>query len=279
MAVSSPRFEVRPLSAAIGAELIGIDLTQPLTDDDIRDVRAAWLEHLVVVFRDQGLTSEQYLAFARRLGEPGHYPFVAGLNEHPEIIAVEKLPGERNNFGGIWHTDTAYLPQPPSASMLLARVVPPEGGDTEFANMYEAYETLSPELKATLEPLQARQCSALADVSRTRSDRVAHEAPKKQSFEATHPVVRTHPETGRKSLYVNVAHTSHFEGQTQEESKPVLQELFAHQVQPQFTCRLRWEVGTLAIWDNRCTLHNPINDYHGHHRLMHRITLNGDTPT
>lgn len=275
---SSPRFDVRPLSESIGAELIGIDLAAPLSDADVEDIRAAWLDHLVVVFRDQTLTSGQYLDFARRLGEPGRYPFVAGLGDYPEIIAVEKLPDEQNNFGGIWHTDTAYLPQPPAASMLLAKVVPPEGGDTEFANMYDAYERLPADLKQTLAPLSARQCSALADVSRTRSDRVAHEPPTRQTFEATHPVVRTHPETGRQSLYVNVAHTSHFEGQTPEESRPILQQLFEHQVRPEFRCRLQWQVGTLAIWDNRCTLHNPMNDYHGHHRLMHRITLNGDTP-
>ncbi len=276
--VTSPHFDVRPLSASIGAELTGIDLARPLSEAAVHDIRATWLEHLVVVFRDQDLTPDQYLAFARRLGEPGRYPFVAGIDNYPEIIAVEKLPDERNNFGGIWHTDTAYLPEPPAASMLLAKVVPPEGGDTEFANMYDAYEQLPSALKEQLAPLSARQCSALADVSRTRSDRVAHEPSARQAFEATHPVVRTHPETGRQSLYVNVAHTSHFEGQTPEESRPLLEQLFEHQLRSEFRCRLQWEVGTLVIWDNRCTLHNPLNDYQGHHRLMHRITLNGDRP-
>ncbi len=269
---------IRPLAGSLGAELFGIDLSGPLSDGDIDTIRSAWLDNLVLVFRDQTLEPQQFLDFARRLGEPGRYPFVPGLDEFPEIIEVKKLPEERNNFGGIWHTDTAYLERPPTASMLLARDVPAAGGDTEFANMYAAYESLSDGLKSVLSGLRGVNCSALADVSRTREDRTSKDGPAPIDYESIHPVVRTHPETGRKSLYVNIAHTARFDGWTEEESQPLLRHLFNHQVKSEFTCRLRWDVGTLAIWDNRCALHNPINDYHGHRRLMHRITLTGDVP-
>ena len=271
---------VTPLAGAIGAEIGGVDLAVELDDGVMAEVRQAWLDHLVVFFRGQHLDNGRFLAFARRIGEPIEYPFVRGSDEHPEIIAITKLPHETVNFGGIWHSDTTYLDQPPMATMLIAREIPPVGGDTMFANQYAAYEALSPGLQAVLEPLRAINSSALADVSKTREDRVrdAGDPDAGRVFEASHPVVRTHPETGRKSLYVNVAHTSRFEGMTEEESRPLLQYLFRHQVKPELTCRFRWEVGSLALWDNRCAQHNPVNDYHGHKRMMNRITLRGDTP-
>jgi taurine dioxygenase len=162
---------------------------------------------------------------------------------------------------------------------LLAREVPPFGGDTVFANMYLAFETLSPALQDLLGRLGAVNSSAKADVSKTREDRIRSDGrPDAHDYEAVHPVVRTHPETGRRSLYVNIAHTTRFEGMTVEESAPLLDFLFAHQVRPEFTCRFQWEVGSLALWDNRCALHNPVNDYHGFRRRMHRVTLAGDRP-
>jgi taurine dioxygenase len=166
------------------------------------------------------------------------------------------------------------------ASMLIAREVPPAGGDTEFANMYMAYETLSDGMKRMLEDLTAVNSSAAADVSRTREDRIrdSARADAKKEYVATHPVVRVHPETGRRALYVNVAHTVAFDGMTREESAPLLQYLFHHQVRPEFTCRFRWQPHSIALWDNRCAQHNAINDYAGHRRLMHRITLAGDRP-
>ena len=271
---------VNPIAGALGAEIAGVDLSVPLADDVHVEIRAAWLEHLVLFFHDQPLSLDGYLAFARRIGVPAEYPFVPGLDGYREIIAVKKLPHENVNFGGIWHSDTTYLAEPPMASMLLAREIPPVGGDTLFANMYAAYDALSPAMRAMLDPLRGVSSSALADVSSTREDRVRDNAsagaPK--SYEAIHPVVRSHPETGRKALYVNVAHTARFEGMTDEESRPLLQFLFQHQVRPEFTCRFRWRVGSLALWDNRCAMHNPVNDYHGHLRLMHRITLRGDVP-
>jgi taurine dioxygenase len=206
------------------------------------------------------------------------YPFLRGLEDFPQITEVTKLPGELINFGGLWHTDTAYLDEPPMASTLVAREVPPFGGDTEWASMYAAYEALSDGMKRLLASLRAVHTSALADVSKTREDRIVESDAPPQQFEASHPVVRTHPETSRKALYVNVAHTLRFEDWTEAESRPLLEYLFAHQTKAEFTCRFRWEVGSVAIWDNRCTMHNPINDYHGHRRVMHRITLQGDRP-
>jgi taurine dioxygenase len=273
-------FAVRPLAGAIGAEIAGVDLSKDLADETVAAIRRVWLDHLVVFFRDQPLPPARFHAFARRFGEPIEYPFVKGLDEYPEIIPVLKLETERINFGGIWHSDTAYLDIPPMASMLVAREVPPAGGDTLFANMYLAYETLSDGMKRMLDGLVAVNSSAAADVSRTREDRLkdSARADAKKEYTASHPVVRVHPETGRRALYVNVAHTVRFEGMTDEESAPLLRYLYQHQVRPEFTCRFAWRPGSLAFWDNRCAQHNAINDYQGHRRLLHRITLAGDRP-
>jgi taurine dioxygenase len=274
-------FRVHPIAGALGAEVPDLDLSAELDDQTVATLRQAWLQHLVLFFRDQELPPARFLAFARRFGEPIEYPFVKGLDEFPEVIPVLKLETERVNFGGIWHSDTAYLDVPPMASMLVAREVPPAGGDTEFANMYLAYETLSDGMKRLLDGLVAVNSSAAADVSRTREDRLrdSGRADARKEYTAAHPVVRLHPETGRRALYVNVAHTVRFEGMTEEESAPLLHYLYRHQVRPEFTCRFRWRPGSLAFWDNRCAQHNAINDYHGHRRLLHRITLAGDKPT
>jgi taurine dioxygenase len=270
---------VTPISGSLGAEIGGVDLADDVDDDVVAEIRQAWLAHLVVFFRDQVLDSNRFLAAARRIGTPVEYPFVPGIDGYPEIIAVTKLAHETVNFGGIWHSDTAYLDEPPMATMLLAREVPPAGGDTMFANMYAAFEALSPAMQSLLESLRAINSSALADVSKTREDRIRDGGAEAiKTFEASHPVVRTHPETGRKALYVNVAHTARFDGMTEDESRPLLQFLYQHQVRPEFTCRFRWEAGSLTLWDNRCVQHNPINDYHGWKRVMHRITLRGDRP-
>jgi taurine dioxygenase len=218
------------------------------------------------------------MAFARRMGEPIEYPFVRGIDGFPEVIEVKKLEHERYNFGGIWHSDTTYLDAPPMGSMLLARELPPYGGDTLFANQYLAYETLSEGMRTLLGGLIAVNSSANADVSRTREDRVRGQTRTTEELVSEHPVVRTHPQTGRKALYVNVAHTARFKGMSKEESAPLLNFLFQHQIRPEFTCRFQWRVGSLAFWDNRCAQHNPVNDYHGHRRVMHRITLAGDRP-
>ena len=273
-------FEVRRLSGSIGAEISGIDLAAEPGHNTIAAIRQVWLDHGVIFFRDQDLPPAKFLSFARRFGEPIEYPFIKGIEGFPEIIPVVKLEHEKHNFGGIWHTDTAYLENPPQGSMLGAREVPPSGGDTLFASGYHAYESLSEGMKRMLDGLIAINSSAKADVTRTREDRVrdSAKADAKKEYVSEHPVVRTHPETGRKALYVNVAHTLRFKDMTEAESAPLLDYLYQHQTKAEFTCRFNWRVGSLAFWDNRCVLHNPVNDYHGFRRAMHRVTLAGDTP-
>ncbi len=270
--------EVRPVAGALGADILGIDISRNLDDGTVGEIRQAFLDHLVIFLRNQNATPQQQLAFARRFGDPIEYPQLKGLSEAPLITPVIKLEHERNNFGGIWHSDTTYLPEPPMGSMLLAREVPPYGGDTLFANQYVAYEALSDGLRETLDGLVGVSSSAKAEVTRTREDRMKAAGAELKVLTAEHPIVRTHPETGRKALYTSDAHTSHIKGWTVQESQPLLRFLWRHQARPEFTCRFRWEVGSLAFWDNRCAMHNPINDYHGFRRVMHRVTLKGDRP-
>jgi taurine dioxygenase len=272
--------KVRPIAGNIGAEISGVDLAGDLKDAVIAEIRRAWLEHCVVFFRDQPLSAARFLQFAKRFGDIVEYPFIKGIEGFPEIIPVVKLEHEKTNFGGIWHSDTSYLERPPMATMLIAREVPPKGGDTLFANAYLAYEALSDGMKRMLGGVIAINSSAKADVSRTREDRVKDmkRGDARTEYVGAHPVVRTHPETGRKALYVNVAHTLRFKEMTEAESAPILRYLIEHQTRPEFTCRFHWAVGSIAFWDNRCVLHNPVNDYHGYRRVMHRVTLAGDTP-
>jgi taurine dioxygenase len=273
------RITVTPIAGALGAEIGGIDLGQPLQVDDVKAMRQALLDHLVIFFRDQQLTPESYMAFAEAFGEPVEYPLIKGIDGFPFITEIVKLETDKANFGGIWHSDTTYLDTPPMGSILYAVEVPPYGGDTMFANQYLAYETLSQPLRQFLDGLTGVSTSVKADVSKTREEMIRNAGDKQDhNFAAEHPVVRTHPETGRKALYINVAHTSHFKGMTEEESAPILQFLFQHQVKPEFTCRFSWRKGSMAFWDNRATQHNPINDYHGYKRVMRRITLAGDRP-
>jgi taurine dioxygenase len=272
--------EVRPIAGALGAEIHGVDMAEDIGPEVVGEVRQALLDHLVIFLREQTVTPQQQVAFARKFGEPIEYPQLKGLPEAPMITPVVKLEHERHNFGGIWHSDTTYLPVPPMGSMLLAREVPPFGGDTMFANQYLAYESLSDGLKQTLDSLLGVSSSSKADVTKTREDALkqAGAGATPRQLTAEHPIVRTHPETGRKALYTSVAHTSHVKGWTEKESLPLLQFLWDHQTKPEFTCRFQWRTGSLAFWDNRCAMHNPINDYHGFRRVMHRITLAGDKP-
>jgi taurine dioxygenase len=274
------QLEVHPIAGALGAEVGGVDLEGYLDDGTVAEIRRLWLEYLVIFFRGRMLPPERLLAFARRLGEVVEYPFIKGIEGFPEITPVLKLEHEQVNFGGLWHSDTAYLDRPPMGTMLIAREVPPFGGDTLFANMYLAYERLSEGMKRMLQGLIAVNSSAKANATRTREDRMRGDAKSDANAEyvAEHPVIRTHPETGRKALYVNSGHTVRFKDMTEAESAPILNYLFEHLTRPEFTCRFRWQPGSLALWDNRCTQHNPINDYHGFRRSMHRITLAGDEP-
>ena len=272
--------EIRRIAGALGAEIAGVDLSGDLDDATIAAIRRAWLAHLVIFFRNQELPPERLLAFARRFGEVIEYPFLRGLDAFPEITPVIKLEHEKVNFGGLWHSDTAYLERPPMGTMLIAREVPPFGGDTLFANMYLAYETLSAGMRRLLDGLVAVNSSAKADITSTREDRLRDSAKPeaRREYIAEHPVVRAHPETGCKALYINGGHTVRLKDMSEQESAPLLQYLFTHQQRPEFTCRFHWEKGSLAFWDNRCAQHNPINDYHGFRRVMHRVTLAGDRP-
>jgi taurine dioxygenase len=269
---------VRPIAGALGAEIGGVDIARPVAEAVVAEIRQAFLDHLVIFFRDQKLAPPQLLAFAQRFGQPMEYPQLKGLPECPMITPVIKLERERTNFGGVWHSDTSYLERPPMGSMLYALETPPVGGDTLFANQYLAYEALSEGLQQTLTGLVGINSSTKADVTRSREDRLREAGVETKALTGEHPVVRTHPETGRKALYVNFGHTTRFRGWSEPESAPLLDYLFTHQVRPEFTCRFHWEPGSLAFWDNRCAQHNPVNDYHGYRRIMHRVTLAGDTP-
>lgn len=276
MAITAKR-----ISGALGAEICNVDLAQELGDDIIAEIRGALLQHKVIFFRDQDITPAQHLAFAKRFGEVVEYPMVKGLDEAPEIVPVVKLPHEKHNFGGMWHTDTSYLECPPMGAILVARELPPFGGDTMFANMALAYDQLSDGMKRALAGLIGISSSAKAEVTKSREDRMATGAKVERGKElrAEHPVVRTHPETGEKVLYVNYGHTVGFKDMTETESAPILEYLFEHQRRPEFTCRFQWTPGSIAFWDNRATQHNPLNDYHGYKRVMHRITIAGDRPS
>jgi taurine dioxygenase len=282
---------VHPIAGALGAEISGVDLSRDPGEETVGAIRRAWLEHLVIFFRDQGLSPAQFLAFGRRFGEAIEYPFVKGLPDTPEVIPVLKQEHEQHNFGGIWHSDTSYLERPPMASMLIAREVPPAGGDTEFANMYLAYETLSEPMKAVAAGVktwnvgdrkklsQGDGMGSVRDGRYAGNEKMAAKVrdPGELQTESAHPLVRTHPETGRKALYIG-SHTQTLHGFAPSEARPIVELLKTHAVHPEFTCRFRWEVGSMAIWDNRCTQHRALNDYHGWRRRMHRITIAGDAP-
>lgn len=271
--------QVKPIAGALGAEIHGVNLAR-LNDEIFAEIHHAFLENLVIFFRDQTITPDQQVAFSARFAPIGHYPFLKGLPDHPAVIEVRKEPEDKLNFGGVWHTDTAYLAKPPMGSVLYAKEIPESGGDTMFANLYLAYETLSDPMKAMLDGRKAVNSSQKGDAAAGRQKSV-DENPKDASnvqTESIHPVLRTHPETGRQALYVNRGHTVCFEGTTPQESAPILEYLFEHQIRPEFTCRFQWAPGSIAVWDNRCALHYPLNDYHGQRRVMHRVTMEGDTP-
>ena len=283
----SEPFELNPLAGALGAEIRGVDLGGVIDDEVIDRLRQCWLEHHVLFFRGQELNPGHLADFGRRFGSLEHYPFVEPLPDHPEVIPVIKEPDERANFGGGWHTDLVYRPEPSAATMLHAVEVPARGGDTLFADGLLAYEALSDRMRALLDGL--RVVYDVIHVRRHVHDRSDGESNYSRSMTAraaspeglaspTHPVVRTHPETGRRSLYFSREHTERFEGMTIAESRPMLDWLEAHMTQPLFTTRFHWEPGSLAFWDNRCVSHCALNDYAGERRHMHRITIAGDAP-
>ncbi len=273
---------VTPTSPSTGAEIGGVDLSRPLTGADLRAIRQALLDHGVIFFRDQTLTPEQHVAFAENFGPININRFFAHVPGYPQIAEVRKEPEQKINVGGGWHTDHSYDQIPALGSVLVARELPALGGDTLFANMARAYEALSDGLKRTLEGLQALHSSrhvfgyqaavntsVVADVN----GRVGN--PEAATQDAIHPVVLTHPESGKKVLYVNPGFTVKFVGWTREESASLLNFLYKHAMRPEFSYRFQWREGSVAFWDNRSTWHFAINDYHGNRRLMHRITIEG----
>jgi taurine dioxygenase len=279
---------VRPISGALGAEIDGVDLSGTLNDDIISEVRRALHENLVVFFHDQVLTPDQHMAFALCFGELETHRYAAGLPSHPEILPIIKEANDgAANFGGIWHSDTTFHEAPPLGSVLYALDVPDSGGDTLFANMYAAYDALSDGMKQMLDGMSAMHSGARSYGSTdsqvtlrrdkgSRSMKVGVKAD--ADSEVEHPVVRTHPEIGRKSLFVSPIATQRFKDMTHAESLPILDFLSAHARRPEFTCRFRWRTNDIAFWDNRCTQHYALNDYHGHRREMHRVTITGDRP-
>ena len=268
---------IRKLAGPLGAEISGVDLSKELDDATFGEIRSAFVDHQVIFFRNQELTPEQHKAFGRRFGPLNIHPYVKGMDGHPEIMEIIKEPEDKLNFGGGWHSDMSFLERPSIGSILYALDVPEWGGDTLFASQVAAYEALSPGLQKTLEGLKAvhsanREYSAQGASAQKRGSMQVAEA-EGLAGEFIHPVVKVHPETGRKALYVNPAFTMKFEGWTTRESKPLLDYLFNHARYEAFTCRFRWEKGSVAFWDNRSVWHFALNDYPGQRRHMRRVTV------
>lgn len=272
---------VAPVSGALGAEIGGVDLAKPHSDDALAEIRRAFVENLVIFFRDQDISPKQHKAFARHFGDLHVNDFFPRVDGHDDVQLIVKEPGDSKNVGEVWHSDVTYTKCPALGSLLYAKEVPPFGGDTMFANMYLAYETLSDGMRALLRTLRAEHSAAENFAKRaaeSKSGTAGFRYSSDAEQEAVHPVIRTHPESGRDALYINRSFTKRFAGMTTEESEPLLGVLFDHLSRPEFTCRLRWTAGTLAFWDNRCVQHFAINDYHGHRRHMNRVTVLGDEP-
>ena len=272
------QMEIRPISGALGAEILGVDFAAGVDDETFDRIRTTFHGHGVIVIRDQDLTPEQHVAAARRFGKINVNRFFTPVDGHPEVAEVRKEPHQKRNIGNKWHTDHSYDDAPALGSMIYALEVPPVGGDTMFANMHLAWETLSDGMKDMLSKLEAVHSSrhvfgpgykASPDVA----DRFRNAEQAVQ--DAVHPVVIRHPETGRKVLYVNPTFTVRFNGWTEEESRPLLDYLYEHASRPEFSCRVQWREGSLGLWDNRATWHLALNDYPGHRRLMHRVTIEG----
>jgi taurine dioxygenase len=265
-----------------GAEIGNIDLSSDVTDGDFETIRQAFADHGLIFFRDQSITPEQHIAFAKRWGDININRFFTPVDGYPEIAEVRKEPDQATNIGGGWHTDHSYDAEPATGSILVARELPPQGGDTMFADMAAAYEALDDETKATLDGLEAVHSSKqifgqqsgykqASDVS----DRIGNAEAADSLDDVTHPVIITHPLSGKKVLYVNGAFTIGIKGWFREDSMALLMKLYAHAIQDQFVTRFNWKPGSIAFWDNRATWHYALNDYQGQRRIMHRITLEG----
>ena len=273
--------QIEPLTTAIGAEIHGVDLAEPLDERTWDVIRTAFHDHLVLFFRDQDLSPERHVEFSRRFGTLEEYPFVKGIDGHPELIEIVKMPDETRNFGAGWHVDMSFRAEPPLGAVLLGVEVPPVGGDTMFGNLYLAYETLSDGMKGLLENLRGVHDSM--DPTGHSQKYKGMAMAKKETGERTvtaHPMVRVHPETGRKSLFISPDYCFRLEGMTEEESRPILDYLEAHAARHEFTCRFRWRPNSIAIWDNRCCMHQALTDdlaarsgAEGFRRVMRRSTI------
>jgi taurine dioxygenase len=273
------RIEVRPIAGAIGAEIHNVDVGADLDEGTVGDIRQALLDHCVIFFRDQKLDVARHKVFTRRFGEIFIHPNYKGTQADPEIIVITREPGDKKIVGEDWHADTTMMPEPPMGAILYAIEVPPYGGDTLFANQYLAYETLSDGMKKMLSGMRALHSDRMvagpqANKNAFRATKVREDAEWRETVSA-HPVVVTHPETGRKLLYVNASYTVGFEGMTEAESKPLLGYLLEHGHRPEFTCRFRWETGSIAFWDNRVCKHLAIHDAGPFRRVMRRTQIAG----
>jgi alpha-ketoglutarate-dependent taurine dioxygenase len=276
---------VAPQPTGFGAEITGLDLTRPLPAAVLDEVKAAWARHGVVAFPDQPLSLDALEAFTLAMGGFGHDPYIKPMAGHPNVLELRREPDEKaTNFGADWHSDWSFQEAPPAATLLHSKVIPPVGGDTLFVDAARAYDALSPTMQAMLAPLQAihsaRQSYGTKGVfskdteKRTMQIIVSEEA----DAALTHPLIRTHPVTGRKALFVSPVYTVGIEDMTPEEAKAILGFLFAHLTQERFIYRHKWREQMLLMWDNRCTMHFAEGGYDGHLRLMHRTTVAGDVP-
>ena len=271
---------VEPITAAMGAEVSGVDLGSDLSDEQISEIRQVLQHYLAIVFRDQEMKPEQHVALSKRFGSPEVHPIVQGMEGYPEIIKVVKEPGEATQFGDSWHSDNSFFESPTTGTILHAQEVPPVGGDTLFANMYLAYDHLSDGMKKLIDPLVAIHSAADAYDPQRLAHKYEGKTAMKYNYsdaierEVEHPMVCTHPETGRKFLYVNRMFTLTIKGMTPQESKPLLDFLTEHALQPEFQCRIRWNAKSVAMWENRTTMHYAMNDYFQYCRIMHRVTIN-----
>jgi taurine dioxygenase len=270
--------KIIPQSSVIGAEVRGLDLSIRLDDATQTQLNQAFLDHQVLFFRDQLLTPQQYNDFAEGFGPLKDYMFADGMEGFPYITEIIKTETETEGFGSFWHSDSTYHEIPPKITMLYARQLPPRGGDTLFADTYGLYNELSDGMKATLASLRAVNSASVVPRDEDIYEAVKSKNSANASQSAIHPVIRQHDETGRKAVYVNSIHTLAFEGMSREESLPLLEYLYRQVERPEHSFRLRWEADTLTMWDNRCTQHYALNDYHGYRRVMHRIIVEGEAP-
>lgn len=270
--------EIIPQASTLGAEIRGIDLSAKISDSLYEKINQAFLDYQVIFFRDQELSHRQYQDFASRFGPLQEYMFADGIDGYPFITEIVKTETETESFGSFWHSDSTYLERPPKATMLYAMQVPPRGGDTLFADMLAVYENLSAGMKKALEGLKVVNSASVVARDEDIYQQLKSKNSDKKNQQAIHPLIRTHGETGNKAIYVNAIHSLRIDGMTVAESQPILQYLFERVEIPEYSFRLHWQQYTLALWDNRCTQHYALNDYHGYRRVMHRIIIQGERP-